>query len=86
LSTAISVAGNRKYGPIWSKLKETGICKVECDSTEDTLTTINGVKKEKSQDKNKPKKKVLKIKTGSGPSGGIQIEFRLVTDTSINNL
>lgn len=86
MTTAISVAGNRKYGPIWLKLKETGICKVECNSTEDTLTTINGVKKEKAQDKNKPKKKVLKIETSDGPKGGIQIEFRLVTDTSINNL
>jgi len=83
----VKVIGSRKYGPIWQRLKESGFCRVECSTTEDTLTTINGVKKEKSHDKNKPKAKVLKIETSETTSGkGSIIEFRLVIDTSINNL
>jgi hypothetical protein len=86
----VRVTGRRKYGPIWSRLKESGSCRVECSTTEDTLTTINGVKKEKSRDKNKPKDKVLKIDTidGKNKTGDdcTFIEFKLVIDTSINNL
>lgn len=89
--TAIAkVIGRRKYGPIWHRLKESNYCRVECISTEDTLTTINGVKKEKSQDKEKPKDKVLKIETSDGKNEDGEkctiIEFKLILDTSINNL
>lgn len=84
------VVGRRKYGPIWHRLKEVFYCRVECLSTEDTLTTINGVKKEKSQDKSKPKDRVLKIVTSDGTNKEGKsctiIEFKLILDTSINNL
>lgn len=85
MTVTVRVAGTRKYGPIWQRLKEQGICKVECLTIEDTLTTINGVKKEKAQDKKKPKDKVLKIETSAGEAGTI-IKFQLIIDTSINNL
>lgn len=90
MSVLVRVTGNRKYGPVWKRLKELGYCKVETLTTEATLTTINGVKKEKSQDKNKPKDKVLKIVTTDGITADKKpctiIEFKLVVDTSINNL
>jgi hypothetical protein len=90
VSVLIRITGNRKYAPIWSKLKEIGYCKVECLATEDVLTTIKGVTKEKVHDKKKPKGKVLKTETTDGetPDGKrcTVITFKLVTDTSINNL
>lgn len=90
MSSSLRIKGQRRYGPIWARLKETFYCRVECPSTEDTITVINGVKKEKSQDRQKPKDKVLDIKTSDGMDKQGErctvIEFRLVIDTSINNL
>lgn len=72
--------GQRKYTPIWTKIKLTGFCIVHC-SREDTITIMNGVKKEKLQDKSKPEKKILICDpTDDG------VHFKLVTDSSINNL
>jgi len=53
-------SGIRKYAPIWLKIKETGSCEVQC-SREDTLSITNMVRKERSQDKNKPKGKKLTV-------------------------
>ena len=90
MSVLVRVTGRRKYGPIWARLKEFGRCQVECLTTEDTLTTIHGVKKEKARDKNKPKAKVLEIDTTDGVNEKKEkctvIVFKLVEDTSINNL
>ena len=90
MSVAIRVTGRRKYGPIWARLKENNYCRVECLTTEDTLTTINGVKKIKAEDRQKPKDKVLKVETTDGETKDgekcIIIKFKLVEDTSINNL
>lgn len=76
-------SGQRKYGPILNQLVETGKCTVACTRV-DTTTIINGVKKEKVawvKKKRCPKDKVLKIEvTDNG------VEFKLVIDTSVNNL
>lgn len=74
--------GTRKYTAIWEQIKIKGSCLCKCPSTEDIIGTINGVKKEKVRDKNKPRAKLLDI---SYPEEG-QVLFRLITDTSINNL
>ena len=90
MSQTIRVTGRRKYGPIWQRLKESFYCRVECSTTEDTLTTINGVKKEKAQDKGRPKDRILDISTSDGINKDKEkctvIMFKLVEDTSINNL
>lgn len=90
MTVSTKIIGSRKYGPIWHRLKESNYCRVECLSTEDTLTTINGLKKEKSRDKGKPKDKALRIETSDGKNKDGEkctiIEFKLVEDTSINNL
>ena len=90
MTVTVRVTGRRKYGPIWQRLKDSLYCRVECLTTEDTLTTINGVKKEKAQDRGKPKDKVLKIDTSDGKNKDGErctiIEFKLVEDTSVNNL
>lgn len=76
-------SGGRKYTAILEKLVTEGKCSVECART-DTTTIINGVKKEKvvwSHKKKVPKDK--KLKTEVTDKG---IDFKLVLDTSINNL
>jgi len=80
LTTSIRINGPRKYSPIWLKIKTEGYCKVKCPR-EDTVTIIQGVKKEKVKDKNKPKGKTLKIEVTE-----VGVEFILANDTSINNL
>lgn len=70
----------RKYGPIWSKIKSEGKCIISCPRN-DTLAIVAGVKKEKYKDKKKEKGKKLDIEvTDTG------VIFRLVEDVSINNL
>ena len=90
MTVSIRVTGRRKYGPIWQRLKDQLYCRVECLTTEDTLTTINGVKKIKAEDKQKPKDKILSIETTDGETKDGEkctiIKFKLVEDTSINNL
>lgn len=73
-------SGIRKYAPVWQKLKEKGECYIAC-SREDTLSIVNMVRKERTRDKSKPKGKKLSIEvTSTG------IKFKLIEDTSINNL
>lgn len=70
----------RKYTPLWNKLKEKGEVAVKC-SRQDTMTIITGLAKEKVQDKKKDPQKILRNElTEEG------IIFRLVLDTSVNNL
>jgi len=78
--------GVKKYDPIWRNLKDKGFCRISC-TNEDILTITNGVKKHKAQDKHKPngKKLAIRVVPTDDPSK-VNIEFRLVTDTSINNL
>lgn len=76
-------SGGRKYTDILDRLINTGKCSVIC-SREDITTVIGGVKKEKviwTKKKKIPKDKRLKIDvTETG------IDFKLILDTSINNL
>lgn len=76
-------SGGRKYTDILNKLLTTGTCSVACKRT-DTTTIIGGVKKEKviwTKKKKIPSDKRLKIDvTETG------IDFKLILDTSINNL
>jgi hypothetical protein len=76
-------SGGRKYTDILNKLLTTGRCSVACPRV-DTTTIIGGVKKEKviwTKKKKIPKDKKLKIEvTETG------IDFKLILDTSINNL
>jgi len=80
LTISVRINGPRKYSPIWLKIKTSGFCKVHCPR-EDTITVVQGVKKEKVKDKNRPKGKTLQIKVTE-----VGVEFTLATDTSINNL
>lgn len=76
-------SGKRKYVPIIEQLIASGKCIVTCPR-KDSKTVVDGVKKEKLIWVNSgkiPKDKHLKIElTDEG------VEFKLVTDTSINNL
>lgn len=87
----IASANGRKYSVIWNNLKTFGLCSLKTTHV-DSLTIINGVKKEKNKDKNRPKNKVLKIDTEEIPSkiagepSEIKVHFRLIEDTSINNI
>ncbi len=82
MTTSVRIGSRNKYGPIWKKLKEHPYyCRIECPSTKSVITVMNGVKKEKAQDKNKPEGKRLDIEVN-----GLVVIFKLVTDTSINNL
>lgn len=87
----ISNSSNRKYGEVWKQLKTTGVCILKTTHG-DTMTIVNGIKKEKNKDPKRPKDKMLKIGTEETPSkiagqpSEIKITIRLVEDTSINNL
>lgn len=89
--TAKTISGNRKYSSVWNNLKLSGYCQLKTTAG-DTLTIVNGVKKEKNKDKKRPANKVLKIDIIEEPSkvagepSTIKINFRLIEDTSINNL
>lgn len=91
MAAIASIGGSRKYTPVWKKIKLENRCEVETTHA-DTITIINGVKKEKVMDKNRPKNKLLDIQTEeipnsvAGKPSKIKIIFRLVEDTSINNL
>jgi len=77
----------RKYFPILRKLTEEQVCKIECE-LKDSRTIIDGVKKEKVKWVTRkwwPQGKALKIdivdeKDYKG------ITFRMILDTSVNNL
>jgi hypothetical protein len=75
-------SGRRKYTTLWKTIIQNGSkpTLVKCER-KDTVTIMNGVKKEKLQDKRKPEKKLLLCEpTDYG------VEFKLVEDTSINNI
>ena len=73
-------SGQRKYRPIWDKIKADRRCEISCPHR-DTHTIIQGVAREKLKDKKKEKGFLLKNEiTDTG------IIFSLVLDTSINNL
>lgn len=77
----------RKYTPILQKLVSDALCRVECKLVE-ARTIIEGVKKEKVRWNKKqrwPKGKALEIEIiESEEYNGIL--FKMVTDTSVNNL
>lgn len=80
-------ANGRKYVPILKKLVTEALCNVLCPHA-DTRTIIEGVKKEKVKwvkKKTWPQGKALKIETGE-EAGQAKLTFRMITDTSINNL
>jgi len=87
MSSQILSSGRRKYTAILDKLVVETICRVECKLA-DARTIIDGVKKEKvfwNKKKRWPKGQALKIdivdeETYKG------ITFRMITDTSVNNL
>lgn len=88
MSSITLSSGQRKYSPLWQKLRDTGKATVSC-SPESVMTTIAGLKKEKSKKKDTPKGKVLKIETifpDKPPFNKVVINFKLILDTSINNL
>lgn len=80
-------SGKTKYTPILEKLVRESICRVECKLAEIT-TIMNGVKKEKGKWKDKdrwPKGMALKIDIiDEDKYKGLT--FRMITDTSVNNL
>ena len=88
---AISSSGTRKYTYVWRKLKLEGKCNVST-THKDYSTVIEGVKKEKTRDKNKPKNKRLQIASEeipnkeSGQPSIILITFKLVDEVSINTI
>lgn len=87
-STNTLSSGQRKYAPLWNKLRTELKCSVKC-APDSVMTTIAGLKKEKSQRKNTPQGKKLVIDTvfpDKEPFDVVVINFKLVTDNSINNL
>ena len=76
----VEVKSKRKYAEAWKILKEKGIVVIEC-SIKDSHTIVNMLRKEKTLDKDKPKGK--KLTQEFNEKGVI---FRLINDTSINNL
>lgn len=77
----------RKYAPILEELIKKCICRVQCELTE-AVTIMHGVKKEKVKwvkDNSWPKGQALKMdvvdtKDYKG------VEFKMILDTSINNI
>lgn len=80
-------SGRRKYTDILEELVKQGICRVQCRLAE-TMTISTGVKKEKGMWKKKnkwPKGKALKIDIiDEDKYKGLT--FRMILDTSVNNL
>jgi hypothetical protein len=75
-------SGRRKYTTLWQAIIANGTkpTLVKCDRV-DTITVMNGVKKEKVKDKRKPKDKILICEPTE-----FGVEFKLVEDTSVNNI
>lgn len=75
-------SGKRKYTELWKTIKANGVepTLIKCTRV-DTITVMNGVKKEKVRDKKKPENRIL-ICTPTD----IGVNFTLVEDTSINNI
>lgn len=87
MSNTILSSGKRKYAPILEALVTKAVCKVECKLTE-AKTIIDGVKKEKVKWKAKakwPKGQALEIDIVDTPEHK-GVTFRMVLDTSVNNL
>ncbi len=85
--TQLIATGRRKYSAILEQLIEKSLCRVECKLA-DVRTIIDGVKKEKVKWKHKekwPKGKALKIDIVD-ESDYKGITFRMILDTSVNNL
>lgn len=81
-------SGRRKYTSIIEALLTSSVCKIACDLA-DSRTIIDGVKKEKvkwNKKKKWPQGKALKIIINNDESEAKGITFRMVTDTSVNNL
>jgi hypothetical protein len=80
-------SGRRKYTAILEQLVEKAVCRVECKLS-DARTIIDGAKKEKMKWKQSakwPKGQALKIDiVDEDKYKGVT--FRMITDTSINNL
>lgn len=77
-----SSSRRRKYTELWKTIKLNGSkpTHIKCERR-DTVTVMNGVKKEKLQDKTKEKDKILDCDPTE-----IGVTFRLLEDTSINNI
>lgn len=85
--TQLIASGRRKYSAILEKLISDSFCRVECKLV-DARTIIDGVKKEKVKWKAKskwPEGKALKIDIVD-ESDYKGITFRMILDTSVNNL
>lgn len=79
----ISIASpRRKYTELWKTIKVNGMkpTHIRCERR-DTVTVMNGVKKEKLQDKSKEKDKILDCEPTE-----FGVTFKLKEDTSINNI
>lgn len=78
-------SGGRKYSPILRALVDKAVCVVKCPAT-DIPTIMAGVKKEKVKWVRKklwPTGKALKIEIADDATG---LTFKMITDTSVNNL
>lgn len=76
-------SGGRKYTPILKELVNKSICAVQC-AARDIPTIMAGVKKEKVRWVRRnlwPKGKALKIDVEDE-----KLTFKMITDTSVNNL
>lgn len=83
MTKTISVSSpKRRYTVLWEQIKTNGNkpTHIKCER-KDTVTIMNGVKKEKLHDKKKEKDKILDCEPTN-----IGVTFKLREDTSINNL
>ena len=83
----ILISGRRKYTAILDKLVNEACCRIECKLV-DARTIIDGVKKEKVhwvKKKKWPKGQALKIDI-IDETDYKGITFRMILDTSVNNL
>lgn len=77
----------RKYAPILAELIAKAICRVDCALTE-TATIMHGVKKEKVKWKAAgkwPKGQAIKMEVVDNKDYK-GVEFKMILDTSVNNL
>lgn len=92
IKSTISSSNRRKYSVIWQKLKNPPHrCEI-ITTHADSMTVINGVKKEKTKDRTKPKFRRLDISSEEIPNNEIgkpstiKIIFKLVDEISINTI
>jgi len=87
MKSQILTSGRRKYSPIIEELIAKAVCRIQCELA-DARTIIDGVKKEKvkwNKKKRWPKGQALKIDIVNEESYK-GITFRMILDTSVNNL